>query len=135
MNLDEVTPSEIEMRFVPGPYEATTIEDWHEVVVYAPWSDKVRATNAATFGDYRGAWIARLHFNDGVATREQAEANARLLKAAPALYEALGYVGEVAESVTTRGADDSDTANITVTVGWLREVKEALSLVDGPQKD
>jgi hypothetical protein len=64
--------------------------------------------------------------------QEQAE---RMKTAAPAMHEALRYVSEVAESISTRDADDSDTANITVTVGWLREVREALALIDGSKAE
>lgn len=84
MNLDEVTPSEV--SFVPGPYETETVEAWHEITIYAPWSDEVTA-ETATFADHRGAVIAKLNYTEhGVPTRQQAQANARLLKAAPSLY-------------------------------------------------
>jgi hypothetical protein len=77
--------------------------------------------------DVEGRPVCGLYEGDGP--------HARLFAAAPAMYDALQYVGEVAESISTRAADDSDPAIITVTVGWLREVKDALALVDGPRDE
>lgn len=61
----------------------------YKIVVVSPWSDKVKPGNTPTFADYRGAHICYIEFNTGVPTKAQAEANARLIAAAPELLEAL----------------------------------------------
>lgn len=85
-------------------------------------------------GVHKGTSCVAIAFDPvgGPGVTEVAQANAKLFAAGPALYEALQYVSEVSERQAAKGADDSDTVNITVTVGWLREVKDALSLVDHP---
>lgn len=116
---EEVTPSGEQPKFTRRPW----LTKWNG------------AYGHMVFGsDGSGSAVAVV---SGVApgiTTTQGKANARLIAAAPALYEALNYVSEVSESISTRDADDSDTASITVTVGWLREVKDALALVDAPQE-
>ncbi len=63
----------------------------HDIVVFSPWSEEVKPENTATFGDCRGAYICYLPYNSGIPTKEQAEANARLIAAAPDLLEALKH--------------------------------------------
>jgi hypothetical protein len=75
------------MKHTPGPWEVSQ-EIPNSVVIIALWSDKVTPGNTATFGDYRGAHICELEYNSGVPTKEQAEANACLIAAAPDLLEA-----------------------------------------------
>lgn len=45
----------------------------------------------------------------------------------PELVEALSYVAEVVPSDSYRNRDDSDQVQITVTIGWLREIAEVLA--------
>lgn len=56
----------------------------------------------------------------------------RLKKQRSALRSALGYIPEQVDLSLPRykDADDSDTVAIEITVGWLREVRDALALVE-----
>jgi hypothetical protein len=77
-------------KHTPGPWKIDESIDY-AVSVHAPWSDKVKAGNTPLFGDYRGGIICEMHYNSGVPTKEQALANAKLIAAAPELFEALCY--------------------------------------------
>ena len=83
----------MEKKFTSGPWKIDdSIE--YEINVVSPWSDKVKAGNSATFGDYRGAIICEMHYNTGVPTKEQALLNAKLIASAPELLEALSHLLE-----------------------------------------
>lgn len=64
------------------------------------------------------------------APREERLANAGLIVAAPALYEAASYPASF-DIPGLEDMDDSDHVEITVTVGWLREVREAVAKAMG----
>lgn len=61
----------------------------YEISIVSPWSAEVRPGDTPTFGDYRGAIICKMDYNSGVPTKKQALANARLIAAAPDMFEAL----------------------------------------------
>src|SRR5688572_14123594 len=137
--LEALTPDgEQKPGFTPGPYETETVEVWREIIVYAPWSEKVTA-DTATFADYRGALIAKLHYTEhGVPTHEQAEANARLLKAAPALYEVITVLLDVMEMQEGREREEFHILQREAWHVWTNakiHARAALALVDGPQSN
>ena len=72
----------------PGPWYYSKNEDCI-IRVCRKWDDAVKPGESATFGSFMGAHIADVQYNSGVPTKEQAEANARLIAAAPELLEAL----------------------------------------------
>jgi hypothetical protein len=61
----------------PAPYYAHKGE--YSIDICRAWDSDVRPVDAATFGSYLGAHIAKLEFNSGVPTEEQAEANAAFI--------------------------------------------------------
>lgn len=74
----------------PGPWYVSDFD--HDALdVVASWSDKVKSATASGYGDYRGIIVCNLHHqNDNpCVSKAQAEANARLIAAAPELLEAL----------------------------------------------
>jgi len=71
----------------PGPYYIHMSED--QIDICRQWDDVVTPGHHSTFGSYLGAHIAKISFNTGVPSLEQAKANANLIAAAPAMLEAL----------------------------------------------
>lgn len=61
----------------------------------------------------------------------------RAVNTQKALRDALGYIPEQVDLGLPRfvDADDSDTVAIEVTIGWLREVRDALALVNSPESE
>jgi len=76
-------------KHTPGPWQVSRDNDTTLTIV-APWSDKVRP-GCEGWGDYRGIHTATLthHSGEGAVPREHAEANARLIAAAPELLSEL----------------------------------------------
>lgn len=81
------------MKHTPGPWK--TEEHDHRFTIVAPWSETLRAGSSNTFGSYLGAHICEIEYcssENAVPTRDQAEANARLIAAAPDLLAALKWM-------------------------------------------
>ena len=92
-------------KHTPGPWAMTDYPEHVRITIAAPWSRRVRAETSDTFGSYLGAHICELEYTStGVATREQARANAALIAAAPALLDALRAIVE--EAGPMFGLDD-----------------------------
>jgi len=81
-------------KHTPRPWKIDTTSQQGIITVVSPWTDNNRVENSATFGDYRGSIICQMEYNNGVPTKEQAEANACLIATAPELLEALKEVSE-----------------------------------------
>lgn len=82
------------MKHTPGPWK---IEDkaLFDLWIVRPWDNSFRPEHSNTFGSYLGAHICELHWNDGIPTKEQALANARLIAQAPAMMLALKAIAEM----------------------------------------
>lgn len=97
----------------PGPW-AISAEEPHRLTIVRPWDQTVRPALEAVFGDYRGAIVAHLEYIGGesVPTREKAEANARLIAAAPDLLEAAKDALE--ELLAHRGDETAETLSLYI---------------------
>lgn len=89
-------------QHTPGPWIYAQDTD-DRIIIAAPWSDKVRSRDSFGFGDYRGIHVAaiRHHAGAGMAPRWHAEANARLIAAAPDLLAACQAAIRVVNEYTT----------------------------------
>lgn len=78
--------------------------------------------------DWRGAYYGDVYFLLGLRRSEAVKNHGPMV-------DALRYVREQVDLDLPRfkEADDSETVAIEITVGWLREVRDALSLVEGEQ--
>jgi hypothetical protein len=84
------------MKHTQGPWYLKEYNNRFHVL--RAWDEKVKPGDCATFGSSYGAHIASVKYNSGVPTREQAEANARLIAAAPDMLEALKNIVSVCNS-------------------------------------
>lgn len=81
------------MAHTPGPYYLKEYDCGFEIC--RKWDVEVTPESTNTFGSCYGAHIARVKYTDGgVPTREQAEANARLIASAPDLLAALEEIAK-----------------------------------------
>ena len=88
-------------KHTPGPWKAVP-QSTTEIAIVAPWSEEITPGNAPGFADYQGIYVCALqhHRGDGAAPKDHAEANARLIAAAPELLDALqALVFQVSESM------------------------------------
>ena len=99
-----------------------------EICVIVPWSDKVKPFNTALFGDYRGGHICSLQFNNGVPTKEQAEANAAFIVHCvnnhEKLVEALQLILPLAKGYVSKNSVGSNQKYIEVADQAIQSVEE-----------
>lgn len=79
-------------KHTPGPWYAKEHVEpagHGRIDICRQWDNEVKPEASATYGSYLGAHIAKVEFNTGVVTRDQANANAHLIAAAPDLLSAL----------------------------------------------
>ena len=89
----------LEPKHTPGPWYVTDYDS--ALHVCRKWDANVRPGDSATFGSYLGAHIADIQYNSGVPTKEQAQANARLIVASPLLLAALEDAAKVINAMAT----------------------------------
>lgn len=106
-----------ETKFTPGPWFA----NGHEVL--APDDGDEDPWSVALASPCRG------YPND------QSRANARLIAAAPEMYEALDFLSAHARERVSDAPEwrDDDTVQIVVTIGDLRRARAALAKARGDQ--
>lgn len=89
-----------EIKHTPGPFAIS--EEKNRLVIYAPWSDRVRPETSDGVCDYRGVHIAHIaHQGDNpCVSLGQARANATLLYAALDMAEVLEMLAAEADAGT-----------------------------------
>lgn len=78
------------LKHTPGPWKAKETNK-ETITIVSPWSDKVKPESCDGYGSYLGIHISEIkHQNDNpCVSKMTADANARLIAAAPEMLEAL----------------------------------------------
>lgn len=90
-----------EAKHTPGPWYVAYHDDEPAIEICRKWDETVRPGSTDTFGSCYGAHIARIKYTTtGVPTKAQAEANARVIIAAPRLLDALKFAAIVVNGIS-----------------------------------
>ena len=78
------------LKHTPGPWKAKETNK-ETITIVSPWSDKVKPESCDGYGSYLGIHISEIkHQNDNpCVSKMTADANARLIAAAPEMLDAL----------------------------------------------
>ncbi len=111
---------------VKGPWEVSVDEESARITIVAPWSDRVRPANTATFGDYRGAHICHIDYvsaTGSVPSKEQAMAHAKLIASIPLFLEKL----QDAANALSNAQGEWSSVDAAYAPEWTHELKDVES--------